>query len=207
MNTRNVLFLLAIVCGRVVSFAPLIPRAVSSRTGKSLLQMQTTSTPSSPLVMTARPISIDPSLAFNTWEWCSNLGAPAALVAGAVLATLIEGQDSLSPKKSDRLYARILKQPSRLLLLRSFVLEIISIFVTTVTGTMLLSIGDAAVAGAPLAMVNYKSPIGFLMHNYEFEFLTAYMCFLQGLFNWLGSVVLELLIPKKGEGCGAWSIN
>jgi hypothetical protein len=32
--------------------------------------------------------NVDAQLLFDTWEWCANLGAPAALVAGAVLATV-----------------------------------------------------------------------------------------------------------------------
>ena len=159
------------------------------------------------VVMAAAPHPIDPGLIFNTWEWCANLGAPAALVAGAVLATLVEGRATMSPKKSDKPLIRTLKRTCRFLLLSSFGLEVISIFVTTVSGTMLLSIGDVFIGTPSGAAIEYKSPIGFLMHNWEFEFLTAHMCFLQGLFNWLASVALELLIPKRGEGKGARNMN
>ena len=40
------------------------------------------------LVRHANP-RIDADLVFCTWQWCANLGAPSALVAGAVLATLV----------------------------------------------------------------------------------------------------------------------
>jgi hypothetical protein len=47
--------------------------------------------------------------------------------------------------------------------------------------------------------MDFSSPIGFLMHNFEFEYLTSHFAFLQGLFHWLASVALEVLIPKKDE--------
>jgi hypothetical protein len=142
---------------------------------------------------------LDQSLLFNTWEWCANLGSPAALVAGAVLATLIDGRESLAPVQTDTYGTRLLKKWCRFLLLSSFGLEVISIFVTTVTGTMLLSMGDVMSVKVAPVNTNFITPIGFLMHNFEFEFLTARICFLQGLFNWLASVAFEILIPKSGE--------
>jgi hypothetical protein len=80
----------------------------------------------------------------------------------------------------------------------------VSIFVTTVTGTMLLSHGDTP---GKLANLAYNSPMGFLRSNWEFEYLTARIAFLQGLFNWLASVALGILIPKKGEGVAARRMN
>jgi hypothetical protein len=141
-------------------------------------------------------------------EWSANLGAPAALVAGAVLATMIEGRETMSTKTSDTVNVRILKKLCRVLLLSSFALEIISIFVTTVTGTVLLSHGDAAAllaaakkGGSALVKksFDYSSPIGFLMHNFEFEYLTSHFAFLQGLFHWLASVAIEILIPRPDD--------
>ena len=41
----------------------------------------------------------------------------------------------------------------------------------------------------------------------EFEYLTARIAFLQGLFHWLASVALELLIPKEREGVAARRMN
>jgi len=206
LNYRLVILAVVIIgqADQIMCFSSLHSTTIRSALAPHARQKYVaTSEASATLVM--KGASIDPEIVFNTWEWCANLGAPAALVAGAVLATLIEGRETLSPKLADKAYIRTLKKACRLLLLTSFGLEVISIFVTTVCGTMLLSIGDVF-ASTP-AMIQYKSPIGFLMHNFEFEFLTAHMCFLQGLFNWLGSVALELLIPKKGEGRDAKSMN
>ena len=147
---------------------------------------------------------VDSQLLFDTWEWCANLGAPAALVAGAVLATMVESRSFLEPKRADHKIVRFAKKATRFLLMTSFGLEVISIFVTTVTGTMLLSHGDALGA---LKSASYNSPMGFLMHNWEFEYLTSRICFLQGLFHWLASVALEQLIPKDGEGLAARHMN
>lgn len=128
----------------------------------------------------------------------ASLGTPAALVAGAVLATMVDGRESMSTKKSDTVSVRTIKKLCRLLLMSSFALEIISIFVTTVTGTLLLSHGDAVAVILKNSM-NYASPMGFLMHNYEFEYLTSRIALLQGLFHWLASVALEIIIPKPRE--------
>lgn len=83
----------------------------------------------------------DNEVAFNAYEWCVNLGAPAALVAGAVLATLYESVrgGALEVREGDGRYARLAKKVTTLLLLSAFALQIASIFVTTVTGTVLLS--------------------------------------------------------------------
>lgn len=48
---------------------------------------------------------------------------------------------------------------------------------------------------------------GFLRHNHEFEYLTARITFLQGLFNWLIATSLEMAIPKPGEGEAARRMN
>ena len=69
------------------------------------------------------------------------LGAPAALVAGAVLVTLSETRERFAPKKTDQKWIRTAKQVTRFLLMSSFALEVVSIFVSTVTGTVLLSHG------------------------------------------------------------------
>ena len=42
------------------------------------------------------------STAFDAWEWTANLGAPAALVAGAVLVTLSETREAMQPRKTDK---------------------------------------------------------------------------------------------------------
>ena len=147
----------------------------------------------------------DLELAVDSFEWCANLGAPAALVGGAVLATLAETREDLSPRKSDPQNLRLLKQVTRFLLLSAFALEIISIFSTTVTGTMLLAHGD--VPAGVQAGIQYHSPMGFLRFNHEFEYLTARITFLQGLFNWLIATALEVVIPKEAEGEAAKRMN
>lgn len=146
---------------------------------------------------------IDTQLVMDAWSWTANLGAPAALIAGVVLATMVDTREDMSPKKSDKPRIRLAKKLCRFLLLSSFGLELISLFVTTVTGTMLLSAGDAPV----LKNMNFNSPLGFLRHNYEFEYFTARIALVQGLFHWLASVALELLIPKKNEGVAAHRMN
>lgn len=135
---------------------------------------------------------VDAQLLFDTWEWTAGLGAPAALVAGAVLATMYESREEMSPRKSDSRWIRVAKKACRFLLLSAFGLEVVSIFVTTVTGTMLLAHGDAPV----LANMNFNSPLGFLQANFEFECLTARIAFLLGLFHW-----------QKREGVAARRMN
>ena len=56
------------------------------------------------------------STAFDAWEWTANLGAPAALVAGAVLVTLSETRESMQPKKSEKRWIRLAKQWFRFLI-------------------------------------------------------------------------------------------
>uniref|UniRef100_A0A7S2UAZ9 Uncharacterized protein n=1 Tax=Attheya septentrionalis TaxID=420275 RepID=A0A7S2UAZ9_9STRA len=144
------------------------------------------------------------SLAFDAWEWTANLGAPAALVAGAVLVTMSETRGEFAPRQSDRKWVRVAKQLTRLFLLSSFALEVISIFVSTVTGTVLLSHG--AVAPVTKA-IGYGSPLGLLKHHHEFEYLTIRIGFLQGLLNWLAAVALEIMIPKEKEPLCARRMN
>jgi hypothetical protein len=144
------------------------------------------------------------STAFDSWEWAANLGAPSALVAGAVLVTLSDTRVDMSPRKADKSWVRVVKQSCRLLLLSSFALEVISIFVSTVTGTVLLSHGQQEVAKK---MVGYTSPLGLLHHHHEFEYLTIRVAFLQGLFHWLAAVALEMIVPKQDEGVSARKMN
>jgi hypothetical protein len=103
----------------------------------------------------------DDDLAQAAFDWTSQLGAPAALVAGAVLATLSETRESLVPHKNDKVWIRVAKKLCRALLLSSFAFEVFCIFVTTVTGTMLLSHGD--VPAGQHAGIHYHSPMGFLV--------------------------------------------
>lgn len=143
------------------------------------------------------------SLAFDSWEWTACLGAPAALVAGAVLVTLSETRQDMAPRKTDKNWIRTVKQITRFLLMSSFALEVVSIFVTTVTGTVLLSHGEAAASAA----VGYTSPLGLLHYHHEFEYLTICVAFLQGLFHWLAAVALEIIVPKPGEGLSSRRMN
>ena len=69
----------------------------------------------------------DASMAFNAWEWTSNMGAPAALIGGAVLVTLSETREALSPRKHDKKWLRLAKLSMRYLLLSSFALEVVFI--------------------------------------------------------------------------------
>lgn len=100
-------------------------------------------------------------VAFNAWEWTANIGAPAALVAGAVLVTLSETREDLAPRKKDKNWVRVAKQGMRFLLLTSFALEVVSIFVSTMTGSVLLGHGPAKKA------VGYLSPLQLLHHHHE----------------------------------------
>lgn len=75
-------------------------------------------------------------LAMGAYDWCVNLCSPSALVAGAVIATIYEniGSGALDIASDDSKWVRTGKRVTRLLLLSAFAFEIISIFVTTVTG-------------------------------------------------------------------------
>mmetsp|Transcript_11696 Transcript_11696/g.26179 ORF Transcript_11696/g.26179 Transcript_11696/m.26179 type:complete len:293 (-) Transcript_11696:117-995(-) len=143
------------------------------------------------------------STAFDAWEWTAVLGAPAALVAGAVLVTLSETRDRMQPRKSDKNWIRCAKQWFRFLTMTSFALEVLSIFVSTVTGTVLLSHGGQIAKN----MVGYAAPLELLHHHHELEYLTMQIGFLQGLFNWLGAVALDQLIPEPNETKSAQRMN
>jgi hypothetical protein len=104
------------------------------------------------------------STAFDAWEWTNAIGAPAALVAGAVLVTLGETREDSSPRKMDDKKTRVLKLSMRFLLLTSFVLEVVSIFVATMTGTVLLGHGEQAVAKK---FIGYQSGLQLMHHHHE----------------------------------------
>lgn len=144
----------------------------------------------------------------GSYDWCVNLGAPSALVAGAVVATLYEnmhrGDLEVLPGQDSRLM-RLGKQMTRLLLLSAFALEAVSIFVTTVTGTMLLS--RTAEQMTLLHHDDIQTPLEFLRKNFEFEYLTARISFLQGLLNWLAAIGLEHCLPSPGDSLHTISMN
>jgi hypothetical protein len=134
------------------------------------------------------------------YDWCVNLGAPAALVAGAVVATLYENVrgGALDVYQGDSAYTVLAKKLTNILLLSAFGFQIMSIFVTTVTGTMLISRDYAPI----LQKISPRptSALGFLRSCLEFEYLTARISFLQGLLNWLAGVAIEYTIPRKNRG-------
>eukprot|EP00934_Nitzschia_sp_Nitz4_P001660 Nitzschia sp. Nitz4//scaffold55_size114948//34602//35378//NITZ4_003892-RA/size114948-processed-gene-0.37-mRNA-1//1//CDS//3329554503//1660//frame0 len=136
-----------------------------------------------------------------SYDWCMNLGAPATLIAGAVVATLYDNvrQGQLIVHKEDSCVVQWTKKATIMLLLSAFVLQIISIFVTTVSGTMLLSIDPTTIAIAE----TIRSPLAFFRDQFEFEYLTSRLSFLQGLLNWLSAVALEYTIPRRDEETGA----
>jgi hypothetical protein len=106
----------------------------------------------------------DLDVAFNAWEWFNGLSAPATLVAAAVLVTLAETREETAPRKSDGHPARFLKKMMRFLLLTSFALEVVSIFVGAMTGSILLGHGPQQVAKK---IVGYKAPLALLHHHHE----------------------------------------
>lgn len=103
------------------------------------------------------------SSAFDAWEWTNAIGAPAALVAGAVLVTLGETRESTAPRKTDAKGTRLLKLSMRFLLLTSFALEVVSIFSATITGTVLLGQSESLAKN----MVGYGSPLQLMKHHHE----------------------------------------
>jgi len=125
--------------------------------------------------------------------------------------TLSETREAMGPRKGDKNWVRVVKQSYRFLLLSSFALEVVSIFVSTVIGSVLLGHGDvtaaAAAAKGAAKAVGYTSPLGLLRHHHEFEYLTIQITFLQGLFNWLAAVAMEIIIPKEDEGVSAKRMN
>jgi hypothetical protein len=73
----------------------------------------------------------------ESYGWLMSLGAPAALVAGAVIGSLYEfnRNDDLELEKKDGKLIKTAKKFSKLLLVFAFALELLSIFVVTVMGT------------------------------------------------------------------------
>ena len=140
-------------------------------------------------------------LASRAFSWCVFLGAPSSLVAGATVATLYENfrKGALDVFDDDTPYVAFAKKATNLLLVGAFGLQIVSIFVTSVMGTMLLT---RDFTDLPLKFGTFlvSTPLGFLRHYFEFEYLTARICFLQGLINWLGGVALEHTIPRAHKG-------
>jgi hypothetical protein len=122
------------------------------------------------------------------FDWINKLSAPAALVAGAALASVYEVDKDLQPVQGDSRGVSLLKKLAKQLYLSAFTLEIACVFVTTVTGTMMLG------KGVPNPMA--ERPLQMLQREAEFEFLFSRVSFFQGLLNWLGGVAVTQLIPR-----------
>ena len=124
------------------------------------------------------------------YDWATNLGAPAALVAGAVIATLYENMasGSLDSERSDANWVKVAKKITRLLLMTAFILQIVCIFCTTILGTHLLSL--------PAVSTKATSALEYLQMNFEFEYLTSRIAFIQGLVTWIAAVAIEHAIPQ-----------
>lgn len=146
-------------------------------------------------------------IATSAYDWCTNLGNPSALVAGAVVATMYEniGSGALDIQKEDTKMVRFGKRLTRVLLLSAFALEVMSIFVTTVTGTMLLSKTEDDL-DALVAVTKNTTPLSFLYDNFEFEYLSARIAFLQGLLNWIMAIAITHILPN-GESREMRPIN
>ena len=147
-------------------------------------------------------------VATGAFDWTCNLGAPAALVAGAVMATSQEYKDdeSLVTREADHKWVRQAKKMIKVLLVGSFACEVLCVFVSTVTGTMLLSSGEGT-AHAVRSLRGRDTAMGFLQANHEFEYLTCRLSFLNGLLSWLGAVALKYAIPQPEEGESTRKMN
>ena len=147
-------------------------------------------------------VSVEVSdIVVSAYDWCINLGAPSALVAGAVIATIYEniGSGALDVRRKDTYLVRCTKRLTRVLLITAFALEVLAIFVTTVTGTMLLSRTlDYMDEVVPVTLET--TPLAFLRSNFEFEYLTARIAFLQGVLNWMTAIALAHYIPNATTG-------
>ncbi|KAL7572260.1 hypothetical protein ACA910_011788 [Epithemia clementina (nom. ined.)] len=150
----------------------------------------------------------------STYHWCINLGAPSALVAGAVIATVYEyiGRGALDEDEDDdsigqgmtgvagsfQWIIHLGRRLTRVLLVSAFALEIMSILATTVSGTMLLSRTlDLMDEMVPIA--EGTTPLQFFKENFELEYLTARITFLQGLLNWVAAIALGHIVPQRND--------
>lgn len=142
----------------------------------------------------------------GSYDWTVNYGAPAALVAGAVIGTIYEkkNSDSLVQKATDPKWVGHCKRLTYFLLMAAFSLEVISIFVTTVTGTMLLSATETTLGSLDTTMT---SSLVFLKKNFEFEYLTSRVSFLQGLISWITAIAIDFAIPNDGENATVRNMN
>lgn len=135
-----------------------------------------------------RPMMMDDQR-IQAYEWMANLGAPSALVAGAALASLYELHSDMIPDEKDKPWVLVAKKAGNLLFLSAFAFEIACVFVTTVTGTLLLGKGVAN----PVA----SSAMFMLDRELEFEYLSSRVFFFQGLLHWLSGVAIHQMIPEE----------
>lgn len=178
---------------QATAFSPLLSRVGSvmidtriSTQGKGIISNGSQSIPSSTTTtsLQASPASLMgksaalllrggevSELATSAYEWCVNLGNPSALVAGAVIATIYEniGSGALDIDDDDSKTIQFGKRLTRVLLLSAFALEVISIFVTTVTGTMLLSKTEHVLDSynSKIMVTQATTPLSFLRDNFE----------------------------------------
>ena len=124
------------------------------------------------------------------------------------MATSQEYKDdeSLVTREADHKWVRQAKKMIKVLLVGSFACEVLCVFVSTVTGTMLLSSGEGT-AHAVKSLVGRDTAMGFLQANHEFEYLTCRLSFLNGLLSWLGAVALKYAIPQPEEGESTRKMN
>lgn len=137
------------------------------------------------------------ALAGESFDWLSNLGAPAALVAGAIMATLVEQDDMLKTNERDtKAWARMIKRGAHVLLITAFAMSLFSIFGTTVTGRMLKGLGD----GHKTDWVETTSAMAFMHTNLPFEFLICRFCFLQSMLNWMAGMAFIYIGNAPAQG-------
>lgn len=144
-------------------------------------------------------------MSFQAYEWSVNIGTPATLVAGAALATLLEGglSEGLRLRPDEEVWVRKAKKLCLLMLVLAFSTEICVVFMSTVMGTVLLTGGhaDLSAGGSRWAAFDpvADSPIGLLHREMEFEYLAIGVGFVQGLLNWLAAIGLRFLVQRAAD--------
>jgi hypothetical protein len=142
--------------------------------------------------------SVDMSV--QSYEWTVNIATPATLVAGAALATLLEGglSEGLMLRRRDSYWVRSIKKLCLLLLMLAFSGEICVVFMSTVLGTVLLTGGnhDLSVGGARWRAFDPigDSAVGMLHREMEFEYLAISIGFVNGLMWWLLAIGLRFVV-------------
>ena len=127
MKSHTFLFCLGAIIASVDAFAR--PTSISLAGSRSVGGVRTSSVVHLPSTSTTTQLNAgakgielagllydSTSTAFDAWEWTANLGAPAALIAGAVLVTLSETRETMQPKRSDKRWIRLAKQWFRFLI-------------------------------------------------------------------------------------------